>query len=124
MPVSSDSALRAHLRKELGLNDSSRVPDDDLNAEITDAKRELSKAIAYRVETGDSFEFYGDQMAETLTNYMKVRISPLSSKKGGPPQDRIPADHPASVSEIRHTDFGSSGVNFWRDRMIHYFNRI
>lgn len=119
MPVSSDSALRAHLRKELGLNDASRVPDQKIDAEIQQAKDELSDALAYRVDTGDSFEFYGDHMAESLTNYMKVRLVPLRDG-----DDRIPPGYPGSISEIRHTDFGDGGVNFWRDRMVHHFNRI
>jgi len=142
LPVSSDSALRAHLRKELGLNDANRVSEERLEAELQEAKRELSTEISRKAESGGSFDFYGDQMAETLTNYMKVRVSPLSPKtdnpgnsgnnsnKGGKKRgreralSRIPADHPRTLSHIRRSDFGDDKVNFWRDRMVHHFNRI
>jgi hypothetical protein len=124
MAVSSDPALRSYLRKELGLTNASRVPDEEIDAEIDDAKRELSQAIAYKVETGESFDFYGDDMANTLENYMKVRMVPRSSNGKGRAVGRIPSEHPRSVAQIRHTDFGDSKVNFWRDRMVHHFNRI
>jgi hypothetical protein len=84
----------------------------------------LSKAIAERADTGETFNFYGDQMAQALSSYVKIRMSPLSGKgkKGG--NSRVPTDHPRSVSNIRFHDFGDDQVNFWRDRMIHHFNRI
>lgn len=122
--ISSDAALRAYLRSELGLTNASRVPDGDIDAEIQAAKDELSDAIAYKVESGGSYNFYGDHMEQSLKNYMKVRLSPVAGRGENPPVDSIPADYPQSVAEIRHTDFGNSEVNFWRDRMVHAFNRI
>lgn len=95
-----------------------------MDTEVQRAKTELSRAIAYKVETGDSFNFYGEEMAETLAYYMNIRASPLSRGIGGPPQDKIPSDHPKSLSEIRRTDFGDDDLNFWRDRMVRHFNKI
>lgn len=124
MAVSSDADLRSHLRKELGLTNASRIPDSRLDTEIEAGKKALSDAIAYRAETGETFDFYGEEMADALTFYMQVRLVPLSANRGGPPQDRIPGDHPVSVSHMRRADFGDSKANFWRDRMVHHFNRI
>ena len=125
LPISSDSALRAHLRKELGLTDANRVSEERLDAELQEAKRELSRTIARKTENGESFNFYGDEMERTLIHYMKVRLSPLSPNMGNKTAlSRVPSNHPRTISHIRRSDFGDDKVNFWRDRMVHHFNRI
>jgi hypothetical protein len=121
--ISSDADLRAHLRRELGLGNSSQVGDDDIDAEIQSAKDHLSTEIARKVESGESLDFYSNNLNECLQYFLSVRLAPLSNR-GGQKQSRIPKDHPRSLSQIRRTDFENTEVNFWRDRMSRAFNRI
>jgi len=124
--ISSEADLRAHLRSELGLTNASRVRDEDIDAEIESAKRELSNAVARKLDSGETLAFYDSQAEVALENYVKVRFAPMQNRGAGrgKSSDRIPADHPRSVSKMRHTDFGNPEVNFWRDRMVRAFNRI
>jgi hypothetical protein len=131
--ISSDAALRAHLRSELGLTDASRVSDEDIEAEIQNAKDRLSEALSHKMENGESLNFYGDDMEKCLTEFMTVRMAPLAPGKGkgkgkgkarGPPPDKIPDGHRFTVSSIRRTDFEDETLNHHRDRMVQHFNRI
>lgn len=130
--ISSDADLRAYLRSELKLTDSGRVPDEDIDAEISFAKKHISEEIAMRVEDGNTLTFYNPELRKALFNFLKVRMSPISRKTKnpgndngrGPPPDKIPKDHPQTVSHIQHTDFKDNQVNFWRDRMVRALNNI
>jgi hypothetical protein len=123
--ISSDADLRAHIRSELGLTNAGRVSDEDMAAEINSAKAQLSREVANRVNEGQVLNFYNSQAEAVLENFLKIRFSALSpGHNGNAGKRRIPKDHPASVSHIRHTDFGDDQVNFWRDRMVRAFNRI
>jgi hypothetical protein len=122
--ISDNANLRAHLRAELGLGSSSRVRDSDIEAEIQAAKDHLSKELAYKVDSGETLDFSGRDLEATLEYFLRLRLAPLSERRGGPPLKRIPAGHPRSMSEMKRTDFGNSEMNFWRDRMGKAFNRV
>lgn len=103
----------------MGHQNASRVPDKLIEDEIGNAKAHLSDEIRSRLNTGETLEFYGNNLELALTYFVLLRLDGL-----GPLDGQIPSDHPKTVSHMKGTDFGSEQKNFWRDRMVRALNRI
>lgn len=119
MAPSSDEDLRARLRSTLGLSSESRLSDEDIATHIEHGKKHLSDEVARRLDEGETLSFYGDSASVALEAFCMIRLQPHSRGGQGPP-----ADWPETVSAMRHRDFQSDDLNFWRDRMIRALERV
>lgn len=115
--MASDRALKAQLRKELGLTDSTTTPDSDLQTEVDGGKQEITNEVQERLNNGALLDFDG-AAEEALLNFLRIRLS--YSKPGSGTKD----SRPGSISVIRRTDFQDENRRFWRDRLVAAISRI
>lgn len=122
----SDTELKAHVRGEVGASKASALPEDVLDNELARAKEEITREVSERLTNGSSLDFYDskDSDQEALIHYLYIRATLVVKQSQGTLPESVGKAPPDTISSIRRTDFGDQTLNYWRDRMVTYLNRI
>ena len=102
----------AEARKAVGLHNSTVVSNEDILREIDSAKTMLSEELREKLNNGETINFDGDAVRDSLRYYVLLRLD--SQKSGGPDN----AGTPPSVSKLKQQNMDNSQASYWRDQLL------
>ena len=108
-----DRELLSEVRAGLGLSSEAAVTDDDLERELGEAKRLLSRELYSRLAAGETLSFTGAER-DALEALVTLRAARLKGQESAASAS-IP--RVVSVGKATRTDFGDSHLNFKRDTL-------
>ena len=113
-----DRELLSEVRAGLGLSSEAAVTDDDLERELTESKRLLSREMYSRLAAGETLSFTGRER-DALHSLLVLRAARLKGERGvgggSPASQSVP--RVVSVGSATRTNFGDSQLNFHRDAL-------
>lgn len=113
----NDRELLSEVRAGLGLSSEAAVTDDDLERELVESKRLLSRELYSRLSAGETLSFTGRER-DALHSLVVLRAARLKEKRGvGGPTGSQSVPRVISVGSAARTDFGDSQLNFHRDTL-------
>jgi len=115
-----DRELLSGVRAGLGLSSEAAVTDDDLERELTEAKRLLSRELYSRLAAGETLSFTGAERSalEALVTLRAARL------KGAGVAASAEIPRVVSIGKATRTDFGNADLNFKRDALRLALSRI
>lgn len=114
--VSSDEELLSLVRVSVGAQNASQVPTSDLRRELADAKAELTREVAERIQIGDTLDFYQQaSLQKALIALMFLRGNAVKGRD---------TNKPKSIGAIRRFDYEDDDERFWRDELVRHINRV
>lgn len=113
--VNSDEELLSLVRVSVGAQNVSQVPTHALRGELVDAKAEITREVAERLQTGDTLDFYQSESSQkALVALMLLRGKAVKDD----------SNRPRNIGAIRRFDYEDDDERFWRDELVRHINRV
>lgn len=122
--VSDDEELISHVRSAVGATDAAKFPDDELKAEIDDAKLRINREVR-EIADRNQFDFYdgSDAAKNALISYVELRVSEVVRQRT---PDHVTAHEkvPTSIGKLRRAEFSDSTTKYRQSQLITHLNNI